>query len=52
MARATPTFEAAGIVVIDTSTPTTAPDFARPLPYRPTPLRSARRTKVILLALG
>jgi hypothetical protein len=30
VAKATPTLEAAGIVVIETSTPTTAPDFARP----------------------
>ena len=30
MARATPVLEAAGMVVIDTSTPTTAPDLARP----------------------
>jgi len=30
MAKATPTLDAAGMVVIDTSTPTTAPDLARP----------------------
>jgi hypothetical protein len=36
MAKATPTLEAAGIVVIDTSTPTTAPDLARPRATIPT----------------
>jgi hypothetical protein len=30
MAKATPTLKAAGMVMIDTSTPTTAPDLARP----------------------
>jgi hypothetical protein len=50
MAKATPTLEAAGMVVIDTSTPTTAPDLARPRAMIPADPAAKATTNALRLA--